>query len=296
MVLINAPASFPAFMWAVVRFLAASGRPVATEEARPLLCPPSLLGSTSDTTFDEAVATLSELRLVEAGSNVVKLGQPLSGLTPDDVDVFLMAIRKAALDTETNTDIATNDAQTGSRDLVRALAWFLTLDPLGPAVGWDEVSQRQREALPPAAGPALVNEARWNRFTYWAPAIGLAAADLVPHGQRTKLVPDCSTAVRQCLQARFADRRPHDIGEVIDAVREALPVLPGGQFSRDLGLPTTDVLDPSLSFALLRGHDAAWWRLEHGADSPRTVLLTDQDRAGGVRRVSEITVWGRADG
>jgi hypothetical protein len=72
-------------------------------------------------------------------------------------------------------------------------------------------------------------------------------------------------------------------------------VLPGGRYSRELDLPTTEVLDPCLSFALLRGHDAAWWRLEHGADSPRTVLLTDPDRPGGIRRVSEITVWGPVD-
>lgn len=298
MVLINEPASFPANMWAVVRFLADAGRPVPEETARALLCPEPLRARDAarpDPTFDNAVASLAGLGLVEHDDGLLGLGPALSGVDPDDLDGFRRELRRAVLHPDRNTGLGTSDSQVGPRDLVRALAWFLALDPLDPAMGMDEIAQRQRDAFADDVGRALVNDVRWNRFTYWAPALGLAATELVPSAQRTKLVPDCTEAVRECLLSRYADRRSRDLGEVLEALRQDLPVLPGGRYSRELGLQATDVLAPSLSFALLRGDDAAWWRLENPADAPRPVLLTDPGRADGVRRFSMITVWGRQD-
>lgn len=298
MVLINEPASFPANMWAVVRYLADVGRPVPEATARALLCPEPLRtpgAARADPTFDHAIASLAGLDLVRAADDHLSLGPALSGVTSDDLEGFLRTLRGAVLDPDRNTGLGTSDSQVGPRDLVRALAWFLALDPLAPAMGMEEISQRQRGAFADEVGRALVNDVRWNRFTYWAPALGLAAAELVPSANRTKLVPDCTEAVRQRLLSRYADRRPHDLGEVVEALREDLPVLPGGRYSRELGLPVADVLDPSLSFALLRGDHAAWWRLDDDADAPQPLFLTDPSRADRIRRYSVITVWGPQD-
>ncbi|HEY0640536.1 MAG TPA: protein DpdG [Pseudonocardiaceae bacterium] len=297
MVLINEPASFPANMWAVVRYLADARRPVPQETARALLCPPPLRSPEAgrpDPTFDNAVRSLTELGLVQAADGQLILGPSLAQADPDDLDGFLDQLRRAVLDPDRNSGLGTSDSQVGPRDLVRALAWFLAQDPLDPPMGMDEIAQRQRDAFADDVGRALVNDVRWNRFTYWAPALGFAADNLIP-STRTKLVPDCTEAVRRCLLSRFADRQTRDLGDVLEAIWADLPVLPGGRYSRELGLPVADVLAPSLSFALLRGVEAAWWRLEDPADAPRTVLLTDPSRADGVRRFSGITVWGPHD-
>ncbi|QYN37791.1 hypothetical protein K1T35_11430 [Pseudonocardia sp. DSM 110487] len=299
MVLINEPASIPAYMWGVVRYLADADRPVPAITARALLCPEPLRAPDAarlDPTFDNTIATLTGLGLVEDDDDHLSLGPALAGAAPDDLDGFRRELRRAVLDPARNTDLGTSKSQSGPRDLVRALAWFLALDPLEPALGTVEIEQRQRGAFADDVGRALVNETRWNRFTYWAPALGLAATELVPSEQRTKLVPDCTEAVRQCMLSRYADRQTRDLSEVLEAIWQDLPVLPGGRYSRELGLPVADVLAPSLSFALLRGGEAAWWRLDNPADAPRTVLLTDPGRADGVRRFSEITVWGPQDG
>ena len=72
-------------------------------------------------------------------------------------------------------------------------------------------------------------------------------------------------------------------------------MLPGGRYSRMLGLPApaTDV-PSSLSYALLRG-DHEWISLGQRSDAARDVFLTDPDATIGTRRVSEIIITGSLD-
>ena len=67
---------------------------------------------------------------------------------------------------------------------------------------------------------------------------------------------------------------------------------PGGGYSRSLGLQAPAHVSPSLSFALLCGHDQGWIRLEHRSDAARDILLSDPDTATGTRRVSDVTITG----
>ncbi len=295
MALINEGASVPSYVWAVVRFLLSAGGQYPADRARDLLCPATLLpGDTA--TFSDAVGTLKDLALATDDDGELSLSPAARELSPDDVAGFSDLLRRAVLGQAQNAgldgsgdQIVTKDA--GAKDLVRALAWFLTLDAFTP-LGLDDVTQLQESAFPVQLGKAIVNGVRWGRFVYWAPALGFAAQSLLDKDLGRRLVPDCTVAVRRTVLAVWPKGERIDAADAIDRIIEELPVLPGGRYSRMLGLPApaTDV-PSSLSSALLRG-DHEWISLEQRSDAARDVFLTDPDAASGKRRVSEIIVTG----
>jgi hypothetical protein len=296
MALINEGASFPSYVWAVVRFLLLAGGQYQVDRARELLCPATLMPGDT-TTFNQAVSTLKGLAIVTDDDGELSLSPEGRGLSPDDVAGFSDLLRRAVLGQAQNAGLDGRGDQTrtkdaGAKDLVRALAWFLTRDAFTP-LGQTEVDQQlQENDFPPQLGKAIVNDVRWNRFTYWAPALGFAAQSLLEKDQGQRLVPDCTVAVRRTVLSVWPKGERIDAADAIDRIIEELPVLPGGRYSRMLGLPApaTDVAS-SLSSALLRG-DHEWISLEQRADAARDVFLTDPDAASGRRRVSEITITG----
>jgi hypothetical protein len=295
MTLINEPASFPSPMWAVVRFLLSTGGQYPTERARALLSPPSLLPEevrAKDETFSQAVRTLQDLALVTAEGDHLSLAPAVRDLSPGDLAGFSDLLRRAVLDPDRNAGLSENDDQAGPKDLIRALAWFLTCDPFTP-LGLGEATQLQKGAFASHLGNPIVNDVRWNRFVYWAPALGFASRPLLDNerpGQR--LVPDCTAAVRRTVLAAWQKGQRVDAADAVDRIIEELPVLPGGRYSRSLGLraSSTEVAS-SLSFALLCG-DEDWISLGRRSDAAREVFVADPDSASGTRRVSEVTITG----
>ena len=298
MALINEGASVPSYVWAVVRFLLSAGGQYPADRARDLLCPVTLLpGDTA--TFSDAVGTLKDLALATDDDGELSLSPAARELSPDDVAGFSDLLRRAVLGQAQNAGLDGSGDQTvtkdaGAKDLVRALAWFLTLDAFTP-LGLDDVTQLQESAFPVQLGKAIVNGVRWGRFVYWAPALGFAAQSLLDKDLGRRLVPDCTVAVRRTVLAVWPKGERIDAADAIDRIIEELPVLPGGRYSRMLGLlaPATDV-PSSLSSALLRG-DHEWISLEQRSDAARDVFLTDPDAASGKRRVSEIIITGSLD-
>ncbi|MGH3400993.1 MAG: protein DpdG [Streptosporangiaceae bacterium] len=298
MALINVGASFPSYLWATVRFLLSADGQYPADQARELLCPATLMPNDT-TTFSDAVNTLKDLALITVDDGELRLSSAARGLSPDDAAGFSDLLRHAVLDQAQNAGLdgggdqaVTKDA--GAKDLVRALAWFLTLDAFTP-FGFEDVIQLQESAFPPRLGNPIVNDVRWGFFLYWAPALGLAAQSLLDRDLGRRLVPDCTVAVRRTVLAVWEKGERIDAADVIDRIINELPVLPGGLYSQMLGLPVpaTDVAS-SLSSALLRG-DHDWISLEQRADAARDVFLTDPDAASGRRRVSEITITGSLD-
>jgi hypothetical protein len=176
MALINVEASLPTPMWALTRFLLTNSGSAPRAMAESTVAPNGLQGAgqpneQTDRTFGSAVSTLRELKLITDDDDCLKVTDMLREVAPDDFDAFTDMLRQRVLYSESNVGLATGTEQTGPKDLVRALTWFLTLDPL---VGyeWSAVEQLQVNAFPAEVGPAFVNAVRWNLFVYWEVAPG----------------------------------------------------------------------------------------------------------------------------
>jgi hypothetical protein len=265
-------------MWTVVRFLVAHKRPIGFDRAKAFVSPLSVRGDGK--AFDNAVSTLKDLDLViRTEDDRLELSRAARELDGNDPNGFNAVLRDAVLHPDRNTGIGDDDSQTGPRDLTRALAWFLSFDPHHTAPNWDETQSLMKEnPLRPEAGRAIVNGNRWTRFSPWSTALGLAAASPL---QESRPVPDCTTAVKQVVQASWKAGETVSAVEALATLREALPVLPGGAYSLALGLPSPGehAAGPALSFALLRGEDEGWIRLERDADARYSLSVHNPESA-----------------
>jgi len=293
MTLLNDPASLPSPMWAVTRFLLSAGGRFPAEDARALLCPPSLLPGRQtdrDNTFTWAVRTLRDLGLVATDDDHLTLTPPARQLTVEDVAGFSDLLRVAVLDADRNAGLREDSNQTGPKDLVRALSWFLTLDAYTP-FGLGDVTRLQEGALASHFPNPIVNDTRWSRFGFWGPALGLVAQPVLDTGRTgLMLVADCTAAVRRTMLAIWAKGDQVDAEDAVDRILEELPVLPGGLYSRLLDLPAPTNVASCLSLAMLRGEAEGWLSFGSPSDASREVLLADPDAVSGTRQVGVITI------
>jgi len=204
------------------------------------------------------VRSLAELGLAIEDGGRIALAESARSLSVDDVSAFAEWLQCAVLAPENNDGLGVDDGQGGPRDLTQALAWFMSLDPLGGALRWkgeDGVEQKQRDALRPELGLPLRNEFRWGRFVQWAPALGFATRPIFTGDERAQgLAPDCTGAVRRTVLGLWGRGESVDAVSAVARIRAALPVLPGGAYAESLGLSAhKDRLDGALSFALLCG-------------------------------------------
>jgi len=302
MTLILEEASLPTPMWAVARTLLFADKPLPLAEARALLSPPALFpdGTDSRNTFDHACQSLQEYGVLDAISGSLTLTEQGKKLTLENYETFCHLLRTAVLSAERNTGIGTTREGRGPREFVRALSWFLCRDPLAESVSWTEVSkaQSQPDTVPFPSLPGLLpiaNSNRWNRFTYWALALGFAEiAVLGSEGRR--IIPDCTRAVGHTIRSLWPVGTQVDGHEAVAAVLSGLPVLPGGAYSRALGFPEPSRLSPALSFALLSAADRGWIELARPSDAPRDIFAVDPDAPGGVRRITYLVVKEGLDG
>ncbi|MGI5399100.1 protein DpdG [Streptomyces sp. CA-135486] len=310
MTLLNVDAAIPSQTWAVVRLLTYLGKSIALDEARALVSPPSLRSEDTSTRppFDCAISSLQVLELahVDANQQELSLVGPTKELaSSDDLETYTRILRRAVLKADYNTDLGADNDPTGPRDLTRALAWFLMHDPMEQPIDWvaaqrllDQKDGKDRRLLKDEVLPLFANDTRWPRFGYWATALGLAAAPVFRTDGRGPLVPDCTLAVKQSvLEVWQAGQRVNAV-EALQVLREHLPVLPGGAHSLAVGIPSPgdSTAGTALSFALLRGHDEKWLRLEHDDDARKILLLHDPERPGSPRPISDITILEPTDG
>ncbi|MCK9871169.1 hypothetical protein MRI28_16245 [Nocardiopsis dassonvillei] len=278
MTLLNDPASQPIPMWTVVRFLIVHKRPIGFDRAKAFVSPPSV--RSDGKAFDNAVSTLEDLGLVtRTKDDQLELSEAARKLDSHDPNSFNALLRDAVLHPDRNTGIGDDDSQTGPRDLTRALAWFLTFDPHHTAPNWDETQNlMEKTPLRSEAGRAIVNGNRWTRFSPWSTALGLTAPSTL---QDFRPTPDCTTAVKQVVQASWKAGETVSAVEALATLREALPVLPGGAYSLALGLPSPGehAAGPALSFALLRGEDEGWIKLGRDADARYSLSVHNPESA-----------------
>lgn len=287
MAYLSAAKALPQHLWAMVRLLADRG-PMSVELAGKLLCPPALKPD-DDATFKETVKRLTELGIVSEDADVLTLTGRFT-----DLDEFGSAIRQAFFALERNGDMLTNQTL-GSKDVTIFAAFFLNHDPLDEPV-IDDVIYRDIAGRKPDdrvdRSNAATNDTRWNDFRYWAPALGLGTSPLFGGTAGSALIPDCTVAVRQVVRAIGAENRVVTLPatDLVGALRREIPVLPGGRYSRELGIPDPGdrFVDPALSFALLRGAYAGWLQFDRHADAPTSVTLAD--RTNPDRRITDVTI------
>ena len=223
----------------------------------------------SRTTFNERDRTLKDLGLVTDEGGELSLSPAARGtFTRRCGAASADLLRRAVLGQAQNTGLDGSDDQTrtkdaGAKDLVRALAWFLTLDAFTP-LGLDEVTQLQESAFPARLGNPIVNDVRWSRFVYWAPALGFAARSLLD--KRALRAADSSptapwrSAGRSWPSGRRASASTPPTRST--GSPRSCPCCPGGRYSRcSACLPPPPDVASSLSSALLRG-DHEWISLE----------------------------------
>ncbi|WP_406349542.1 protein DpdG [Streptomyces sp. NBC_01597] len=310
MTLLNVDAAIPSQTWALVRLLSYLGKSIALDEARALVSPPSLRSEDTSTKppFDCALSSLQVLGLVQVDSDQQELslaGPTKTLASSDDLETYTRILRHAVLKADYNKELGADNDATGPRDLTRALAWFLVHDPMEKPIDWvaaqqllDEKDGKDRRLLKADVLPLFANDTRWPRFGYWATALGLAAAPVIRTEGRGPLVPDCTLAVKQTVLELWQPAQRVNAVEALQVLREHLPVLPGGAHSLAVGIPSPgdSVAGTALSFALLRGHDEKWLRLEHDDDARKILLLHDPERPASPRPVSDITILEPTDG
>ncbi|MEU1477355.1 protein DpdG [Streptomyces sp. NPDC005760] len=310
MTLLNVDAAIPSQTWALVRLLTYLGKSISLEDARALLSPPPLRAEETTTRppFDCAVSSLLTLGLVQVDDERKELslaGRATTLTSSDDVETYTALLRHAVLEADRNSELGADNDAAGPRDLTRALAWFLVHDPMERPVDWvaaqrllDEKDGKDRGLLRPEVLPLFANATRWTRFNYWAPALGLAAAPLFRTEGSGPLVPDCTVAVKQTVAELWQEEQRINAVEALQVLREHLPVLPGGAHSLALGIPSPgeNVAGAALSFALLRGHEEKWLRLEHDDDARHILHMYDPDRPASPRTISDITILEATNG
>ncbi|WP_344457571.1 protein DpdG [Actinocorallia aurantiaca] len=291
MSLINVEASRPIPMWATVRLLASSRRPISVERAQRLLSPKAL-GDTSPAMVDLAIKTLEDLRMLQRSDDSISLSGHAASLDGSDWSAFCSALRKAVFEPYQNEALADGGKATGSADLVRGLCWFLSLDPTAVAVGPSDFEDLQKEALIPEARPAIANKERWSNFGPWASTLGFAATALPTMGGASSYVADCTVAVRQTILETWRPDEHVNTMVLLSTLREKIPVLPGGSYSRSLGVkdPGDTQAGRSLSFALLRGQEEGWLKFEREADAHYLLHIYDPERPATPHSFSTVIV------
>jgi len=280
-------------MWALVRHLAHQPRKQQRlAEAEAVLSPPAVAGEPGQqSVFGKAVQTAEAFSLIERQDELLVLSAEAQAIGREDIEGFHDLLRQRVLDRVDAETLATDPSQTLGKDLLRALCWFLTLDSQLVNVNSKTFAIEQHNALAEDLGNPLRNETRWNLFTYWAPALGFAEAPLISASTARALVPDCTRAVRRVVQQQWQPGTQLGAGEFVAAILDALPVLPGGRFSRALKLEVgpLDVV-PALSFALQRGREEGWLILSAPSDATGGVQFGDPRAPGGVGRFTHVEI------
>jgi hypothetical protein len=179
----------------------------------------------------------------------------------------------------------------GTRELTKALAWFLAQPTDNPPVSYNphskvetnSVTQLMNEQFGTDEGARsiLQNSYRWSPFVRWAKYLGfLSFLPIKDSGP----CPDPSEAIRDA----FVEQEDKLVGEIelprlVTGLAKSLPVLDGGSYrklveqsmdNKPVSAGDGETLSAPLSFALLRLKDEGVVDLRRASDSPATRILS----------------------
>lgn len=171
----------------------------------------------------------------------------------------------------------------GARDLVRAVAWFLSLNVVDGPYDFERTTPAVSALQEQHTGGErpIFNLERWRPFARWTRYLGFST-DLAVNlrGQwQVALMPDPTGAILPRLQTVLNHNEWTPVGQVIASLSEHLPVLDGGQYRRAIhekGAPATEAgCSPSLSLAFKRLEANRTIELSRGGGDATTVTLAD---------------------
>ena len=179
------------------------------------------------------------------------------------------------------------------KPFAQQLAWLMHQDPLRPLCSSKPVVDQRFGGQPSVDAPPfeLGDDARRDNFVYWARWLGYVGL-LRPNGKRLYLVPDPTDALIR-HSPKYRGQREQSIGELLDRMGHAIPVLDRGTAWREVATPAAraaqqTTVSMAVAFAMMRLQRRGLWRLEYVDDAPSV------DVAGSpLGRISKV-IWADA--
>jgi hypothetical protein len=280
--------TLPAAMWLALQAVTDLG-PLTQSDLFALISPAAIRPTSDDREGTPparaAVRTLRDLNLIALDPHDRLTAVTGSRPKPDDYAGFCALLRTTLL--ASPPDDPPLD-ETGPNDLLRALAWLLTTNPVESP--WME-SRAAQQRVP--SGPTLVfvNSTRWNGFRYWAEALGFAEPAIFGAESGATLVANPTRAVRDVVCATYRPGDDIPISRLVHDLRAAIPVLPGGAVSHALGYEhDARQVDYATGYALDSGQFRGWLSMQRRADAADTMQFAASDDGGQPRVVSHVVI------
>lgn len=305
MAVLNPPSALPGLARAIVNHLLVSRATYDEERLTALFAPADLDEGDVTRGVDNTLRACRALGVLVTGQEqriaVSPSIQEASRGVAFTRDTFRVLLRSSVLDLGRDGDpwLQGEGRTAGAKDLMRALAWFLNQDALGPPLSWrmqgeGNVQTMQDRQLPNAAEEdrPILNDTRWGSFSRWVVALGFAEAATASGG--TGLVPLPARAIRDAVKRMSPGPRP--VEDFLAALGREVPVLPGGSVGEGMRAQFSEHPDPSarrgglasgVAQSLLILEDESLLTMSYGADAVATRTLFED---GDSRQVSSVTV------
>ena len=292
------PDILPGMAEAIHRQLAdARGGRLSEESLAATVVPAGLSrGTIGEKYFGDTLRELASIGAVQVADGQVSLPDGEPGLR--EVGAMRDLVRSRAMVSEREVDLWEKDefgslVLLGARDLVRALAWFLSLDVLAGPYSYDKGSAPISSLQEQHTGERLIfNKDRWHPFVRWARYLGfIRELSLYSGAGRSEqgLLPDPTDALRTVLPRCVPIGEWVAVSAAITAVAEALPVLDRGAYRRsihDHGAPDSAAdCSPSLTLAFERLSATGEIELEVGAGDAEKVVFANNRGAFHALRI-----------
>jgi hypothetical protein len=277
----------PAVTWAAFRLLV--GQPRSRQEVEELLLPTSLLGGGGrPESALVAIDALVDLGLVSERQDELRIDPKVAESELDDERWFRRELRIRVLASPRNKSLLASDD--GTRELTKALAWFLAQPVDDPPVSYNprpktnSVTQLTNSQFGSDEGARsiLQNSYRWPPFVRWARYLGFMSFVPIKDGGPC---PDPTEAIRDALPEVHVDLGGGEVElpRLVTALAKAIPVLDGGSYrklveqhmdNKPRSAGDGETLSASLSFALLQLKDGGVLELRRASDSPAMRALS----------------------
>jgi hypothetical protein len=250
--------------------------------------------------FERTLTGCLALGLFDRDGDIIRLHPDLPDVTRDRRrrdENFRPLVRDLVLRDAMNHGLW--DSSEGARDLTRALAWYLAQNPLRPPAVWNEpggIQVVEVEQFGADGERVFSNDTRWNSFCRWATFLGFGR--YLPRDGKDILIPDPTDVIRHTVPSLLTEKRK-EIGIVIEELGQRIPVLDGGSYRREVESRmkpeavrgATNLLSPSLAYALLRLRDERVIVLEDLADAPLKIRLPE--KFGPERTITHASLQGK---